>query len=184
MAKIELPETYDANGLPKPGGLLDLRLGTNDRSFKCATCAGSMSECPGHFGHMELAKPVFHVGYLNKIKKILESVCFFCGKLKCDDEVLRYYQPKTLKDARSRLNAVWSVCKSRMVCQADPPTSNDAMAIMDVDGGPHKGHGGCGHRQPLIRREGLRLYISFKAQTEVSPTIACSGNSTILMCRM
>ena len=46
----------------KIGGLADPRLGTNDRAMKCATCAGSMSECPGHFGHIELARPVFHVG--------------------------------------------------------------------------------------------------------------------------
>lgn len=63
MVKVEHPETYDpATSLPKVGGLLDMRLGTNDRNFKCATCAGSMTECPGHFGHIELAKPVFHVG--------------------------------------------------------------------------------------------------------------------------
>lgn len=61
-----------------------MRLGTNDRNFKCATCNGSMNECPGHFGHLELAKPVFHVGFVSKIKKILECVCFFCSKLKAD----------------------------------------------------------------------------------------------------
>lgn len=162
VAKIELPETYDANGLPKPGGLLDLRLGTNDRNFRCATCSGSMSECPGHFGHLELAKPMFHVGYINKIKKILECVCFYCSRLKCDEDQLRFYQPKSLKDARSRLNMVWAVCKSRMICQPDPPATDD-----DVDMEKKRGHGGCGHRQPLIRREGLRLFISFKAQSEV-----------------
>ena len=137
-----------------------MRLGTNDRNFKCATCAGNMSECPGHFGHLELAKPMFHVGYLNKIQKVLESVSFYCAKLKSDQEMLRFYQPKSLKDARSRLNMVWSVSKTRMICQADPPPGDS----MDT---PTVGHGGCGHRQPIIRREGLRLYISFKAQQEV-----------------
>jgi DNA-directed RNA polymerase II subunit RPB1 len=138
---------------------LDLRLGTNDRNFKCATCAGSMSECPGHFGHMELSKPMFHVGYINKIKKVLESVCFYCSKLKCSEELLRMYQPKSLKDARSRLNTVWSLCKTRMICQVDLPSDRP-------DSGTPK-HSGCGHRQPVIRREGLRLFISFKAQSEV-----------------
>lgn len=94
MAKIELPETYDpATNLPKTGGLLDMRLGSNDRNFKCATCSGSMSECPGHFGHMDLAKPVFHVGYIGKIKKVLECVCFFCSKLKADKVTLRVITP-------------------------------------------------------------------------------------------
>lgn len=83
--RVEFPETYDpSTNLPKVGGLLDMRLGTNDRNFKCGTCNGSMSECPGHFGHLELVKPVFHVGFLGKAKKILECVCFFCAKLKAD----------------------------------------------------------------------------------------------------
>jgi DNA-directed RNA polymerase beta' subunit len=44
-----------------------------------------MSECPGHFGHIELATPVFHVGFMTKIKKVLETVCFNCGKIKLDE---------------------------------------------------------------------------------------------------
>lgn len=43
-----------------------------------------MAECPGHFGHIELARPVFHAGFLVKVKKILECICFSCGKLKVD----------------------------------------------------------------------------------------------------
>jgi DNA-directed RNA polymerase II subunit RPB1 len=43
-----------------------------------------MAECPGHFGHIELARPVFHAGFMIKVKKILECVCFNCGKLKVD----------------------------------------------------------------------------------------------------
>lgn len=47
---------------PKMGGLMDPRMGTIDRNFKCQTCGEGMSECPGHFGHIELARPVFHPG--------------------------------------------------------------------------------------------------------------------------
>lgn len=43
-----------------------------------------MAECPGHFGHIELARPVFHAGFLVKVKKIVECICFSCGKLKVD----------------------------------------------------------------------------------------------------
>lgn len=43
-----------------------------------------MTECPGHFGHIELAKPVFHVGFLGKTMKVLRCVCFFCSKLLVD----------------------------------------------------------------------------------------------------
>lgn len=46
--------------------------------------SGNMTECPGHFGHIELAKPVFHVGFITKIMKVLRCVCFFCSKLLVD----------------------------------------------------------------------------------------------------
>lgn len=63
VAKIEYPELYD-EGTQKPrnGGLLDPRMGTIDRNYKCQTCGEGMAECPGHFGHIELAKPVYHIG--------------------------------------------------------------------------------------------------------------------------
>ena len=177
MAKIEYPETFEPNGLPKVGGLLDMRLGTNDRNFKCATCSGSMTECPGHFGHLELAKPVFHVGFLNKTKKILECVCFFCGKLKADKNSVRYNQARSLKEARARLNMVWNICKTKMICEANPSEDEGGITGGEIS---TNGHGGCGHRQPIIRREGLRLYVSFKTpsnQTEDHQPSASSSSS-------
>ena len=63
VAKIEHPEVMDeTTHKPKVGGLMDPRMGTIDRNFKCQTCGEGMSECPGHFGHIELARPVFHPG--------------------------------------------------------------------------------------------------------------------------
>lgn len=101
VAKIEFPEVMDESGLrQKRGGLMDPRMGTIDRNFKCETCGEGMAECPGHFGHIELARPVFHIGtscifqtplllmhvpgFLVKVKKILECICVNCGKLKAD----------------------------------------------------------------------------------------------------
>ena len=51
---------------------------------RCMTCAGTMTECPGHFGHVELSKPVFHIGFLTKTIKILRCVCFYCSKMLID----------------------------------------------------------------------------------------------------
>lgn len=41
---------------------MDPKMGTIDRNFKCETCGEDMQNCPGHFGHIDLAKPVFHIG--------------------------------------------------------------------------------------------------------------------------
>ena len=71
-------------GRPKLNGLMDPRQGVIDRQSRCQTCAGSMAECPGHFGHIELAKPVFNVPFLTKTVKVLRCVCFFCSKMLVD----------------------------------------------------------------------------------------------------
>lgn len=63
VAKIEFPELYDEGSQkPRANGLLDPRMGTIDRNYKCQTCGEGMAECPGHFAHIELAKPVYHIG--------------------------------------------------------------------------------------------------------------------------
>ncbi len=48
---IRFPEVMEG-GRPKLGGLMDPRQGVIDRTSRCQTCAGTMTECPGHFGHM------------------------------------------------------------------------------------------------------------------------------------
>jgi len=85
VCHIIYPETMDELRIkPRDGGLNDPLLGSIDRQFRCKTCTQAMGECPGHFGHIELAKPVFHPGFLKKVKKILEMVCHNCSKVKVD----------------------------------------------------------------------------------------------------
>lgn len=80
---IRYPETMEA-GRPKLGGLMDPRQGVIDKHARCQTCAGNMTECPGHFGHVELSKPVFNVGFLTHIVKTLRCFCFYCSKMLVD----------------------------------------------------------------------------------------------------
>lgn len=63
VVHIIYPETMDEdNKKPREQGLNDPKLGTIDRMYSCATCKEDIQVCPGHFGHIELATPVFHVG--------------------------------------------------------------------------------------------------------------------------
>lgn len=84
MIQIEHSETTE-RGKPKLGGLSDPRLGTIDRKMKCETCTANMAECPGHFGHLELAKPMFHIGFLKTVLSIMRCVCFNCSKILADE---------------------------------------------------------------------------------------------------
>ena len=71
---------YDRN-IPRNGAINDLRMGTVDRRFCCNTCRKDVMQCGGHTGHIVLARPVYHVGYIDLILKVLRSVCFFCSRI-------------------------------------------------------------------------------------------------------
>ncbi len=92
-AKIVTPELYDIDGFPVDGGLMDLRLGAIDPGVRCRTCGKRVKECPGHPGLIELARPVFHIKYIQLIELCLRSFCPACGKLTLQDEKLKTLAP-------------------------------------------------------------------------------------------
>ena len=80
VAKVEAPQTYE-QGKPKLNGLSDPRLGTMDRAIKCTTDGASQQDSPGYFGHIELAKPVFHIGFITTVLKVLRCVSYHSSKM-------------------------------------------------------------------------------------------------------
>lgn len=56
-------------------GPLDKRMGIFEKRDKCETCSEDFQRCNGHFGHVTLVLPVFHVGYFKKVISILQSIC-------------------------------------------------------------------------------------------------------------
>ncbi|MBI2670886.1 DNA-directed RNA polymerase subunit A' [Candidatus Woesearchaeota archaeon] len=89
--KIVTPELYDKEGYPVDGGLMDIRLGVIDPGLRCKTCGGKLKECIGHFGHLELARPVFHIKFVAHILKILKLTCRNCGRLLINEERLKSF---------------------------------------------------------------------------------------------
>ena len=89
VRKIIWADTYDDDGFPYPQGLMDLHLGVIDPGLRCKTCSQKAGECPGHFGHIELAKPVIHVGYTRLIRKLLRVTCRECGHLLLSPEEIQ-----------------------------------------------------------------------------------------------
>ncbi|AIJ05745.1 DNA-directed RNA polymerase, subunit B' [Methanocaldococcus bathoardescens] len=110
VAKIVTPDTYDEDGYPIDGGLMDTRLGVIDPGLVCKTCGGRIGECPGHFGHIELAKPVIHIGFAKTIYKILKAVCPHCGKVAISETKRKEILEKMEKLERDGGNK-WEVCE-------------------------------------------------------------------------
>jgi DNA-directed RNA polymerase subunit A' len=99
VAEVTAPETYDEDGMPVQGGLMDNRLGTLEPGQKCATCGNTSAKCPGHFGHIELAEPVLHIAFVDDIHKLLMITCRSCNRIKLDPEDLAKY--KSIRDAKA-----------------------------------------------------------------------------------
>ncbi len=79
-ARIVIPDTYDDDGYPIDGGLVDSRLGVVDPGLRCKTCGGRVKECPGHFGHIDLVRPVIHVEYAKSMYEVMRATCPHCYK--------------------------------------------------------------------------------------------------------
>jgi len=90
-AKTNKTELYDQEGYPIEGGLMDPRLGVIDPGLRCRTCGGSVGECQGHFGHLELTKPVIHVHYAKLIYNLLRTTCRKCGRILLDEESMKKF---------------------------------------------------------------------------------------------
>lgn len=49
--------------------------GVSQKDALCATCNQGLNECVGHFGYLDLALPVYHVGHFRATIQILQSIC-------------------------------------------------------------------------------------------------------------
>jgi DNA-directed RNA polymerase subunit A' len=86
VLRIETSELYDDEGFPIPGGLMDRRMGSIEPGAVCQTCGNRFTNCPGHFGYIELARPVVHPEFTPYIALLLKATCSKCGRLKLDEE--------------------------------------------------------------------------------------------------
>ncbi len=108
VTKIETPDTYDEDGYPIENGLMDPHLGVIDPSLRCRACGAKGGECQGHFGSIDLARPVIHVGFGDTIHKILRSTCNSCGRVLLTDTEIEDYRTKidALKENDESINDI------------------------------------------------------------------------------
>ena len=143
VAEITSRDTY-VNNKPVIGGLFDPRMGVLEPGLICPTDGLDYMQTPGYAGHIELARPVFYIQYLNIIQKVLRCVCFKCSKLLISKK--KYKQALNMPgDARWKY--VFSLASKIKRCGED---------IED----------GCGCLQPnKIRKEGLAtIYAEWRGE--------------------
>lgn len=145
VAEIKYEKAYEG-GVPKAEGIVDRRLGANGRSFPCLTCNGDDKVCPGHFGHVELAKPMFNICFIKSTLKILRNVCHYCSKLLCTPDQVKV--ALSMKSSAARMRYIMKACSgTKRTCSGDD---------------------GCGNLQPKYTREGFRIRALFEETGEDS----------------
>jgi len=138
VAEITNRDTY-INNKPVIGGLFDPRMGVLDPGLICPTDGLDYMKTPGYFGHINLARPVYYIQYLNTLIKIIRCTCIKCGKLLIDKNKYKY----ALKmNDEERWNFVFSLASKIKRCGEDI-------------------HDGCGCKQPSkLKKEGLATLIA------------------------
>ena len=141
---ITKPESY-TNFEPVVGGLIDKRLGITESHLECATCGHGVNKCPGHFGHIKLAEPVYHFGYISYIKKILSCICIRCSKLLIWKNENKIKKILKYTSGKVRFDEIRKICSSVTYCQ--------------------KTNYGCGARVPNIKAKTTKNEIGLIAET-------------------
>lgn len=138
--RIITADTYDEDGLPIASGLMDTKLGTIEPGQKCATCGNRVGNCPGHFGHIELARPVVHVGFSKLILKLLRAICPECSRILLTEQQIEEFEnrkeqqrkifenvsdiliQRIFKEARKTKECPWCGAKRKKITIEKPTT--------------------------------------------------------------
>ncbi|MEK6937310.1 MAG: DNA-directed RNA polymerase subunit A' [Nanoarchaeota archaeon] len=135
--KLVTPELYDKEGYPVDGGLMDTHLGIIDPGLRCKTCAGKLKECPGHFGYIELARPIIHIKYAPVILNVLRGTCKTCSRILLDNEGISKYKEilarieaeKGAEEARRKSKEIFTMVKNTKKC----PHCNERQYVIKIE---------------------------------------------------
>lgn len=127
--EIKTPETYDKDGFPMEGGLMDPHLGVINPGIRCKTCGQTMRDCPGHFGHLELERPVLHSEFGRKLEILLTCTCKECGELLLSTEEIEKLKKESkgkVKDFSKKI-----LLKARQVKKCPHCNAENGKLVLD-----------------------------------------------------
>ncbi|KAI4858889.1 beta and beta-prime subunits of DNA dependent RNA-polymerase [Hypoxylon rubiginosum] len=95
---------------PTSNGILDKRLGISSKTGTCSTCGLRLQDCVGHWGHVRLPLPAFHVGYIKFTVTILQDICKDCSRVLLTESDRRMYLKELRRPFIDNMRRV-AVCK-------------------------------------------------------------------------
>ena len=175
VCEINQKRSFEDNGVPTVGGINDLRMGSTDKTFKCKTChCQNNNDCPGHFGFIRLEKPVFHVGFIGDVLKVLKCVCFYCQRLLIDDYD-KYVEITKIKNPKDRQKKIYDLCKNKEYCKE---RKKKVVAGEDYDqaNDPYYKYG-CKKKQPKFKRDNLKITIEINRDNDKNNDVEEDDNN-------
>ncbi|KII63420.1 DNA-directed RNA polymerase I subunit RPA1 [Thelohanellus kitauei] len=132
--------TTDDIGLPIPNGLSDPSMGSSDADEICTSCSFNGFECPGHFGLIKFALPVYNPMFFSSLINILKGSCFYCHHPFTKKSIIRkFILQKTFIDhdmvEQSRsLDIYHQKMVSRAIRKKLGPTESEIFIIKKLNG--------------------------------------------------
>ncbi|XP_055835771.1 DNA-directed RNA polymerase III subunit 1-like [Solanum dulcamara] len=147
LAEVEvyLGLYYESTKKPIRSGLLDPRMGPPNKNGCCETCYGNFRECPGHYGYLVLALPVYNVGYLGTVVNILKCICKCCSSILLDDKERRDILKK-MRNPRIEFLKKSELLK-KVVTRCNTMTSSQKAATCSK----------CGYMNGMVKRVQLKI---------------------------
>lgn len=158
-------EDSSSHGNAVSDGLLDPRMGPCDSRSKCHTCHQQQKDCPGHFGHIKLIRPVYNIGYFPHVFRIIRKVCRFCSLLlihRDGAEFARYMEKEEYRN-------VTACTKVLAQCAVKSKNRRCSVRTIGVDGKVKLT--GCGRTQPTYKMSnGYYIEVSETVMKNNLPT--------------
>lgn len=121
------------NGNAVYGGANDPRLGSLHNKSD-----------PGAFGHLELARPVYHQGFLTVTLKVCRCMCFSCGRFRVGEDEFGFQKARAVPTRKKRLDALHNLMRGKKNCDH------------------------CGAAQPSFTKTELHLTVDFPEGSQQS----------------
>ena len=87
VVEVTTDKTYQ-NNQPIANGVFDARFGVIENGKVCPTCKQTNQFCPGHFGHIRLARPVYLYQFFDMVEKLANVICLNCSKILALEQVV------------------------------------------------------------------------------------------------
>ncbi|PSC74762.1 beta and beta-prime subunits of DNA dependent RNA-polymerase [Micractinium conductrix] len=137
VKQVTSPIIFDNMKNAVRGGLYDPAFGPMDPKERCATCGLSSYECPGHFGHIDLAVPLYNPLVFVTLYKLMRCTCLHCFKFRMAGGEVERFRRRLQLLSQGRLVEAQNlvVGTSAAAKKAGGDMIDDAMGMEDLEGG-------------------------------------------------